>query len=84
MAFLATELSWLSELGIEAECKGVYDGTWKTGSGEELISICPGNGRPIAMVKSASKAEYEDVIKNSTAAFKIWRQVHIESKFLIG
>mgnify|MGYP000021658645 CR=1 FL=1 len=77
MAFLASdpEFKWLKELGIEEECAGIYDGTWKKGNGEELVSMCPINGRPIARVKSATSAEYDELINASVAAYKEWRQV---------
>ena len=58
------------ELGIEAECAGIYDGKWKSGNGEELTSICPINGRPIAKVKSATMAEYDQVVNAARDAFK--------------
>ena len=58
------------ELGIEAECAGIYDGKWKCGNGEELTSICPINGRPIAKVKSATMTEYDQVVNAARDAFK--------------
>ena len=73
MSLLASdpEYSWLKELGIDAECAGIYDGEWKSGNGEKLTSICPINGRPIATVKSATMAEYDQVVNAARDAFKV-------------
>ena len=69
------------ELGIEAECAGIYDGKWKSGNGEELTSICPINGRPIAKVKSATMAEYDQVVNAARDAFKENVKNNFLSKF---
>jgi len=76
-AFLASdpEFKWLKELGIDEECSGIYNGQWTKGSGEELVSICPINGRPIARVKSATAKEYDETVNAARDAFKVWRQV---------
>lgn len=69
------EYKWLHELGITEHVESLYDGKWKSGSGEEMVSICPNNGRPIASIKAATKAEYDAAVSSSASAFKQWRNV---------
>ncbi len=68
----------LEELGIQDVSYGacVGAGEWlKTEDAGELTSINPANGEPIAKVYQCSEADYEQVIRESQAAFEEWRMV---------
>jgi len=75
--FLASEeeFKWLEQLGIGETVQGVYDGQWKNGIGEKMVSISPINGRPIAQIIAASKDDYDAAIVAAKEAFKVWRNV---------
>ena len=64
------------ELGIKEVNSGVYHGDWidKPG-GEEIVSISPIDGKPIAKVITASEADYEAVMKRAGEAFVAWRML---------
>ena len=47
---------------------------WR-GAGERLDSICPANGERIASVTMANRADYEQVVADSQAAFERWHTV---------
>uniref|UniRef100_A0A667Y4K3 Alpha-aminoadipic semialdehyde dehydrogenase n=1 Tax=Myripristis murdjan TaxID=586833 RepID=A0A667Y4K3_9TELE len=66
--------SWLKELGLSEDNHGVYNGTWG-GSGEVVTSYCPANNEPIARVRQATMAEYEETIQKSREAWKVWAEV---------
>jgi hypothetical protein len=63
---------FLSELGIEPVNAGVYNGTWKQGSGGILTSINPSTNEPIAQVHQASPEEYKETVARMKEANKIW------------
>ena len=65
----------LERLGIYCENSGAYAGEWFECSGRKIDSISPADGKVIAQVQTASKEEYEKVMKVSTEAFKKWRMV---------
>ncbi len=68
----------LKRLGIKdvnyGACTG-KSGSWIKTTGEELVSISPIDGKPIAKVIQATEAEYEQVIEKATEAFKTWRMM---------
>ncbi len=69
-------MNFLQETGILAEQSGVSTGAHRlTGEGAGFASHSPVDGKLIASVAGASRAEYEQVIKSAEAAFKQWRQV---------
>ncbi|WP_109694249.1 L-piperidine-6-carboxylate dehydrogenase [Chitinophaga deserti] len=69
-------MNFLQETGILTEQSGVSTGSRRlTGEGANFASHSPVDGKLIASVASASRAEYEQVIKSAEAAFKQWRQV---------
>uniref|UniRef100_A0A7N4PQX7 aldehyde dehydrogenase (NAD(+)) n=1 Tax=Sarcophilus harrisii TaxID=9305 RepID=A0A7N4PQX7_SARHA len=79
-AFMSTLLinqpqySWLKDLGLKEENEGVYNGTWG-GRGEVVTSYCPANNEPIARVRQANLADYEETLKKAKEAWKIWADI---------
>ena len=68
----------LSNLGLSQDNAGTWTATggWRKGAGGKVIeSINPATGQVIAKVHCATEADYEQVIKDSEAAFKAWREV---------
>ncbi|XP_039766726.1 alpha-aminoadipic semialdehyde dehydrogenase isoform X3 [Ornithorhynchus anatinus] len=68
------EYGWLRELELQEENAGVYDGRWG-GRGEVVTTYCPANNEPIARVRQANLADYEDTLKKAKEAWKIWADV---------
>ncbi|XP_014662404.1 PREDICTED: alpha-aminoadipic semialdehyde dehydrogenase-like [Priapulus caudatus] len=66
--------SWLKDLGLSSENKGVYLGKW-TGNGEVTTSFCPANGEAIAKVTQGSVADYNDAANAATEAWKQWADI---------
>lgn len=63
----------LTELKIESRNSGACTGGsagWLETSGREIVSISPIDGQPIASVRSATRTDYETVMKKSVAAFQ--------------
>uniref|UniRef100_A0A2I3H940 Aldehyde dehydrogenase 7 family member A1 n=1 Tax=Nomascus leucogenys TaxID=61853 RepID=A0A2I3H940_NOMLE len=79
-AFMSTLLinqpqyAWLKELGLREENEGVYNGSWG-GRGEVITTYCPANNEPIARVRQASVADYEETVKKAREAWKIWTDI---------
>uniref|UniRef100_A0A8C8W9I7 Alpha-aminoadipic semialdehyde dehydrogenase n=1 Tax=Panthera leo TaxID=9689 RepID=A0A8C8W9I7_PANLE len=79
-AFMSTLLinqaqyAWLKELGLREENEGVYNGSWG-GRGEVITTYCPANNEPIARVRQASVADYEETVKKAREAWRIWAEV---------
>ncbi|ELK11611.1 Alpha-aminoadipic semialdehyde dehydrogenase [Pteropus alecto] len=79
-AFMSTLLinqpqySWLKELGLREENEGVYNGSWG-GRGEVITTYCPANNEPIARVRQASVADYEESVKKAREAWRIWAEI---------
>ncbi len=69
-------MDFLQDTGILTRQSGVSTGgRWQTGEGGEIASYSPVDGKLIATVAGASRAEYEAVVKTAQAAFKKWREV---------
>lgn len=66
--------SWLKELGLEAQNKGVYCGEW-VGNGEEVTSYSPTTNEPIAKVTQGNSADYEKAVKAAKEAWQVWAEV---------
>lgn len=65
----------LKALGIKELNEGCSTGqNWFSG-GEAIESVSPVNGKLIAKVKTATKADYEKIIKVASAAFVFWRVI---------
>lgn len=66
--------SILKQLGLKASNHGVSTGlnSWE-GSGSDLTSWSPVDGKVIGKVKQASADDYEKVVLKAQEAFKVWR-----------
>jgi len=65
---------FLSELGLQEENLGVFDGQW-FGNGEVIDSIDPSTNEPIARVRQGSTEDYQRVIQSSQKAFQLWSTI---------
>ena len=68
----------LSNLGLTQDNSGTWTATggWRKSPGGKVIdSINPATGQVIAKVHCATEADYEQVIKDAEAAYKLWREV---------
>src|ERR1700757_1039915 len=65
----------LQNLGIKPANAGCSTGTVHFASGEEIESYSPVDGKLIASVKAASRADYDKAMKAATEAFLYWRTV---------
>ncbi|MCB2199963.1 aldehyde dehydrogenase family protein [bacterium] len=71
-------MDFLKELGIQDVNPGACYGPdgWITGDDrEELVSLNPATGQPIATIKQANEDDYEAVMAKATEAFKTFRTV---------
>ncbi|MBZ0263373.1 aldehyde dehydrogenase family protein [bacterium] len=71
-------MDFLKELGIKEVNSGACygPGGWLGTEGrEEIVSINPATGEPIAKVVQANEADFDEVMRNATEAFKKWREV---------
>ncbi|MCS7183321.1 MAG: aldehyde dehydrogenase family protein, partial [Thermoanaerobaculum sp.] len=59
----------LESLGLSEVNPGAYAAGWLSGKGEELVSVNPTTGRPIARVQQADSATYEQVSQVAYEAF---------------
>ncbi len=63
-------------LGLQPVNQGACTGKWiSCAGGQELVSISPANGAPIASVLQADEAAYEKVVAEAAAAFSTWRMM---------
>ncbi|TDH71026.1 uncharacterized protein CCR75_002397 [Bremia lactucae] len=65
------QFPYLSELGLEEENCGVYNGRW-FGSGNLYTSLSPVNGQPIASIRSGTKSDYHKVVAAMDDAKPLW------------
>ncbi len=65
----------LSRLGIDSVNEGAFADRWLECPGPEIVSLNPATGQPIAAVLSASREQYETVVRTAAEAFKRWRLV---------
>lgn len=68
----------LKKLGIKDVNAGAATGPsngWIATSGNELVSISPIDGKPIAAITQATTAEYEQVVATAAQAFIKWRML---------
>uniref|UniRef100_A0A2K6RB85 aldehyde dehydrogenase (NAD(+)) n=1 Tax=Rhinopithecus roxellana TaxID=61622 RepID=A0A2K6RB85_RHIRO len=82
-AFMSTLLinqpqyAWLKELGLCEENEGVYNGSWG-GQGEVITTYCPANNEPIARVRQASVADYEETVKKAKEiGDALWEKIQV-------
>ncbi len=65
----------LREFDIQPANSGVSTGSvWLEAGGEKLVSFSPVDGKDIAGVTTASRADYDAVIRKAGEAFAEWRQ----------
>ena len=64
--------SVLERLGIADENDGVFCGSWR-GGGPKIEKISPVNGQRLATVRSASEADYNELVSRAHEAFLKWR-----------
>jgi aldehyde dehydrogenase (NAD+) len=63
-------------LGLQPVNQGACTGKWiSCAGGQELASICPADGTPIASVLQADEKAYEKVVAEAAAAFATWRMM---------
>ena len=67
--------SILEKFHLTGELSGAGTGSWLKCHGEELVSISPIDGQPLATVRCASGKDYEDVVCRATEAFEHWHRV---------
>ncbi|BCU79020.1 aldehyde dehydrogenase family protein [Luteolibacter sp. LG18] len=67
-------LTFLHSLGIEGHHAGVFDGTWH-GSGPEVASVSPIDGRVIARIQQATAGDCKEALARAQEAFQAWREV---------
>ena len=66
----------LRRLGLRETNGGACGDGWiEAPGGEEIASINPSTGKPIARVKMASAADYDRVVTDAQRAFASWRNV---------
>src|SRR4051812_46951785 len=66
----------LKKLGIGAVNGGACHAGWiEAPGGEELISLNPATGEPIARVVAASESDYDAVVARARESFDVWRMV---------
>lgn len=64
------------ELGLSPTNDGACTGKWITSEGgQELVSVSPLDGKPLASVKQADEAAYEQVVSTAAEAVSDWRMV---------
>ncbi|MGN6511542.1 MAG: aldehyde dehydrogenase family protein, partial [Chitinophaga sp.] len=65
----------LREFDIQPANSGVSTGSvWLEAGGEKLVSFSPVDGKDIAGVTTASRADYDAVVRKAGEAFAEWRQ----------
>lgn len=62
----------LSKLGLQMENVGVYDGQFRSTSGESIVTYNPATNEPLARVKLATVDEYHQVIERMNSVKKQW------------
>jgi aldehyde dehydrogenase (NAD+) len=66
----------LEKLGIGALNSGAAGVRWiEKPGGEELVSLNPATGEPIARVMAASNEDYDAIVEEARATFLAWRMV---------
>jgi len=65
----------LSKLGVKDINEGTSTGSNNFSNGEIIESYSPVDGKLIGKVKTTTRADYDKVMDDATAAFKTWRDV---------
>jgi len=64
--------SVLEKLGIANDNDGVFCGSWR-GGGPKIEKISPVNGKRLGSIRTASTADYDEVVSRAQDAFLKWR-----------
>jgi aldehyde dehydrogenase (NAD+) len=70
-----TELDFLKKLGLKKANHGTSTGLLSFGNRKSITSFSPVTGTGIGSVSVTSRDQYEQVIRQAEAAFKIWREI---------
>ena len=65
----------LNKYELNGSISGCSTGNNWFGSGEKIESFSPVDGKLIGTIKSGSKTDFDEIIKNSKKAFKEFRQI---------
>ncbi|CAF3829738.1 unnamed protein product [Rotaria sp. Silwood1] len=65
---------FLTDLGLEEENLGVFDGKWFA-NGQVIDSINPSTNEPIARVRQGSQEDYNRIVESSQNAFQYWSTI---------
>ena len=66
----------LERLGLGSNRSGVYCGRWiEQPAGDELVSLNPSSGKPLASVQTASRDDYDQCVEAARRAFETWRMM---------
>ncbi len=65
----------LRALDIAASNSGAYCGRWLDTKGAAITPSNPATGKPIATVRAANAADYEQVVSAAQSAFMQWREL---------
>src|SRR5262245_30179830 len=66
----------LQRLGIEDGQSGVFAGQWQPRpGGDELVSINPSTGQPLARLRTADRGDYDRVLEVAQKSFLAWRRI---------
>lgn len=68
-------MDFLKKLGIEGVNAGTSTGRVYLESKNQITSYTPVDGKTIANVTTTTKEQYEEVVKASQEAFKVWREM---------
>lgn len=68
-------MDFLKKLGIEGVNAGTSTGQNYLESKNQITSYTPVDGKTIANVTTTTKEQYEEVVKASQEAFKVWREM---------
>ncbi len=72
----AMPIPLFSRLGLNDINSGAAYGQWiAEPGGDEIASLNPADGKPIARVRTASRADYDRVVEQAQKAFLSWRMV---------
>lgn len=65
----------LERFGLRQIPGSAWCGEWLPGQGEELPSINPATGKPLAILRLATREQYDEVVERACEAFRHWRRV---------
>ncbi len=69
------DINFLKELGLEENNEGTWIGSQSYSSEENISSYSPVDGAFIGKVNTTNASQYNKVIEEAEAAFKVWRKI---------